>query len=66
MTLISFADMEDKFIKEVLEQEASWHPDAELSAFSMAAGYAMGHGYKQGKAYMFAMDLMDKGLVFDD
>ncbi|HCE2692026.1 hypothetical protein [Vibrio parahaemolyticus] len=66
MTLISFADMEDKFIKEVLEQEASWRPGAVLSTFSMAAGYAMGHGYKQGKAYMFAMDLMDKGLVFDD
>ncbi|NAX20401.1 hypothetical protein [Vibrio sp. V39_P1S14PM300] len=66
MTLISFAEMEEKFVKEVLDQKGSWYPRAVLSTFSMAAGYAMGHGYKQGKAYMFAMDLMDKGLVFDD
>ena len=58
--------MEEKFVKEVLAQKESWNSSYELSSFSMAAGYAMGHGYKQGKAYMFAMDMMDKGLVFDD
>ena len=66
MILISFTEMEEKFVKEVLAQKESWNSSSELSSFSMAAGYAMGHGYKQGKAYMFTMDMMDKGLVFDD
>ncbi len=66
MKLISFADMENKFIKEVLEQQSSWPPIARYDTISTAVGYALGHGYKQGKAYMFAMDLMDKGLVHDE
>lgn len=64
MTLISFEEMEEKFIKEILNKQDDWHPKADYNTYSLAAGFAMGHGYKQGKAYSFAKGLMDRDLVW--
>jgi len=63
MTLISTQELEQKFIREVLEQKDKWPERACYNTYSMAAGFAMGHGYKQGKAYMFAKSLEDRNIV---
>lgn len=62
--LISFAEMEEKFLKEILANlDEEQLKKTNYNTYSLAAGFAMGHGYKQGKSYMFAKSLMDRDLV---